>query len=327
MGLSGLNRLLIHGIGQVLVLSCFWSPGSAESTAPAKPEFSVYSGPGCVGRSLIPAFENFSGRKVVRVVDALNQESWDKLRSSIPWVISCWKDSGFKLTLSVPILTTKGPGTLADGVAGKYDDVFLSTARTLVRNSLADAVLRIGWEFNGEWMPWRADKDPGSYVQYFRRIVTLMRSVPGQEFRFEWAPNHGRHAIDPTLVYPGDDYVDIVGMDVYDQIWNDGMRDPATRWAYYRDQPFGLAWHVGFARAHGKPFAYSEWGIGEMPDGHGSGDDPYFITKMAEWFSREGALYHSYWDATDPIYDAKISGGRFPLSAAAFRKAFEERNP
>ena len=300
---------------------------SAQSPTSPPAEFSVYSGPGCVGRGRIPAFENFSGRKVVRVVDALNQESWSKLRSSIPWVISCWKGSGLKLTLSVPMLTARDTGTLADGVSGRFDDVFLSAARHLVWNNFADAVLRIGWEFNGEWMPWRADKDPASYTEYFRRIVTLMRSIPGQRFRFEWAPNHGRHAIDPTTVYPGDDYVDVIGMDVYDQIWNDGMRDPVVRWNYYRDQPFGLSWHVNFAKAHGKPIAYGEWGIGTMPDGHGSGDDPHFVTKMAEWFALVQPLYQSYWDDTDPIYDAKISTGQFPLSAAAYQNAFGQRTP
>ena len=321
----GSRKRRIASFAFALSVAC--SPCWAQSSPPASPEFSVYTAPGCAGRKMVPAFEEFSGRKVVRVVDALNQQSWDKLRSSIPWAAACWKDAGFKLTLSVPLLTNAGPGTLADGAAGKYDDIFIVLGRTLVENNLSDAVLRIGWEFNGEWMPWRADRDPESYKAYFRRVVTLMRGVPGQHFEFEWTTGHGRHAIDPTLAYPGDDYVDVVGMDVYDQIWNEGMSDPAARWAYYVNGAFGLAWQVDFARTHGKRFAYGEWGIGVMPDGHGSGDDPYFVTKMAEWFSSNGAYYQSYWDATDPIYDAKISGGRFPLSAKAFRDAFAEKKP
>ena len=57
----------------------------------------------------------------------------------------------------------------------------------------------------------------------------MMRSVPGQTFLFEWCPNHGRHAMDPTEAYPGDDVVDVIGMDVYAEKWNDPDADPAER--------------------------------------------------------------------------------------------------
>jgi len=315
-----LRRAGCFGLGIALALGCL--PSGASAQARTAPEFSVYRGPGCLGRARIAAFEAFAGRKVQRTVDALNQQTWPELRSSIPWVVSCWKDSGLALTLSVPMLTFRDRGTLADGVAGNYDDIFLTTARQLIANGYADAVVRIAWEFNGDWMPWRADKDPQNYVAYFRRIVSLMRSVPGQKFKFEWTPNHGRHKIDPTKVYPGDDCVDIIGMDVYDEIWNEGMRDPVARWAYYRDQPFGLAWHRDFAAAHGKPLAFSEWGVGTRPDGHGSGDDPYFVEQMAAWIAAVKPLYHNYWDDPSPTYDAELSSGRFPLAAAAFKRAF-----
>lgn len=303
-----------------LAAGCVVSGSFAQ--ARAEPEFSVYRGPGCLGRDRIKTFETFSGRKVQRTVDALNQQTWAEMRSSIPWVISCWKDSGLALTLSVPMLTFRDTGTLADGVAGKYDDIFLLSARHLVANGFSDAVVRIAWEFNGHWMPWRADKDPENYVNYFRRIVALMRSIPGQKFKFEWTPGHGLHKIAPPKVYPGDDYVDIIGMDVYDEIWNESMRDPVARWAYYRDQPFGLAWHRDFAAAHRKPLAYSEWGVGTRPDGHGSGDDPYFVQQMAAWIATVKPLYHNYWDDPSPTYDAELSSGRFPRAAAAFQQAF-----
>jgi hypothetical protein len=315
--LQAVSRL---GLCVVAFLGLCFAASAAET--PPGPEFSVYRGPGCIGRERIASFEKFAGRKVQRTVDALNQQTWQEMRSSIPWVISCWKGSSLKLTLSVPMLTFHDTGTLADGAAGRYDDVFLTTARHLMANDFSDAIIRIAWEFNGDWMPWRADKDPKSYVAYFRRIVALMRSVPGQRFKFEWTPNHGKHKIEPPSVYPGDDCVDIVGMDVYDEVWNDSMRDPIARWTYYKNQPFGLAWHRDFAAAHAKPMAYSEWGVGTRPDGHGSGDDPYFVEQMANWIATVKPLYHNYWDDPSPTYDAELSTGRFPRAAEAFKKAF-----
>ena len=85
--------------------------------------------------------------------------------------------------------------------------------------------------------------------------------------------------MDPTEAYPGDDVVDIIGMDVYAETWDASTSDPDKRFAYFLDQPFGLKWHRDFAREHGKPISYPEWGVGTRPDGHGVGDDPVFMEK------------------------------------------------
>lgn len=314
----------------------------------AATEFGVYRGPGSIGRARIASFEAFVGRKVERTVDALNWfGTWTDLNASIPWVTRSWKDSDLGLTLSIPMIPTESGGTLADGAAGKpvmvnkgariengrmvggtptpmnRDQIFVEAGRQLVANGFADAVVRIGWEFNGKWMPWRADLDPENYVKYFQRIVIVMRSVPGQRFKFEWTPNHTRHAIDPDRVYPGDDYVDIIGMDVYDEIWSAGEKEPRARWTDYLKRPYGLEWHRNFAKAHGKPLAYSEWGVGQKPNGHGGGDNPHFVQQMAAWIAEVKPLYHNYWDNPSPTYDAELSeGGRYPRSSAMFRSVF-----
>ena len=290
---------------------------------PAKAtEFGVYAGAGCAGRDRIAAFEKFAGRRVERTVDALSQLDWAALDSSIDYIVGCWKGSNIKLTLSVPMMPSKGGGTLADGAAGRHDEVFRHVARTLVADGYAEATVRIGWEFNGDWMPWAAAGDPDGFIAYYRRIVAVMRGVEGTHFTFEWCPNHRRHAIDPPRAYPGDDVVDVIGMDVYDEIWNPIHADPTERWSWYRDQPFGLRWHTDFAARHGKPIAYSEWGTGLRQDGHGAGDDPVFIAGMADWFAQSDPLYQSYWDDDTPEFNTRLSTGQYPRAASAFVEKF-----
>ena len=245
-------------------------------------EIGAYRGPGCDGRKAMAKFETFIGRKAERTVDALNAESWREMRRSIPWIVKCWSGSGIALTLSVPMLPRGGGSTLREGADGAYDQVFLDTARALVRYGQQDAIVRIGWEFNGDWVPWAASKDPEAYKLYFRRIVETMRSVPGQAFLFEWCPNHGRHAMDPTEAYPGDDVVDVIG----------------------------------------KPTSYPEWGVGDKPDGHGVGDDPVFIAGMADWFEEAKPLYQSYWDVRASDYNARMSDFQFPAAAEMFQRRF-----
>ena len=311
---ASLKRGLVGGAMLAILLP---AAGAAQAT-----EMGAYRGPGCDGREAMDVFEDFVGRKVERTVDALNQESWAEMKSSIPWIAKCWRGSGVELTLSVPMLPRDGGGTLAEGAAGAYDAVFIATARALIQNDLADAVIRVGWEFNGEWMPWTAMHDPENYKLYFRRIVGIMRDAPGQKFRFEWCPNHGRKAMDPTDAYPGDDVVDIIGMDVYAETWDASTSDPEKRFEYFLDQPFGLKWHRDFARERGKPISYPEWGVGTRPDGHGVGDDPVFIEGMADWFEQTQPLYQSYWDVQASDYNAQMSNSQFPQASAMFKRRF-----
>lgn len=310
-------RVRVHSAALLAGLALALLGGQAGAT-----EFGVYRGPGCDGKKRIPEFERFVGRRVERTVDALAQDTWPSLESSIDWIVGCWKDSGIKLTLSVPMLTRDGTGSLAEGAAGLHDDTFRRIGRSLVANDHADAIVRIGWEFNGDWMPWAAAKDPAGFVAYFQRIVTVMRETPGQRFRFEWCPNHRRHQIDPDQVYPGDAFVDVIGMDIYDEVWNAASADPVARWDWYMEQPFGLRWHRDFARAHGKPTAYSEWGTGTRPDGHGAGDSPVFIAGMADWIAESRPLYQSYWDNPSAEFNTLLSTGQFPRSAAIFVSRF-----
>lgn len=285
-------------------------------------EFGAYLGAGCDGAKRVSDFEQFVGRKVEHTVDALNQTTWTDLESSIDWVIGCWDHVPVSLTLSVPMLTRDASATLAEGADGKYDETFKRIADTLVAHGRADAIIRIGWEFNGHWQPWAASKDPESFVIYFRRIVALMRESANQHFKFEWCPNHGRHAMVPADAYPGDDVVDIVGMDVYDEYWAPLESNPTVRWASYMYQPFGLSWHRDFAAQHHKALAFSEWGTGINPQGSGGGDNAVFIQGMAAWIAMINPVYQSYWDSPSPEFNTMLSNGQFPLAAAEYVKQF-----
>jgi hypothetical protein len=149
-----------------------------------------------------------------------------------------------------------------------------------------------------------------------------MRRAPGQRFKFEWCPNHGRHDMDPTEAYPGDDVVDIIGMDIYAETWDASTADPHDRFQHFVDQPFGLKWHRDFAREHGKLMSYPEWGVGDKPGGGGVGDDPVFIAGMAEWFEETNPLYQSYWDVQAVDYNARMSNAQFPRAAEMFKRRF-----
>ncbi|MDO7844612.1 glycoside hydrolase family 26 protein [Sphingomonas immobilis] len=314
--------LPIAALATIVVL-----PGCAAASPPVgrEPGFGAHVGAGCNGRADIPRYEKFVGRKLEWSTDAFDQRDWAKLRSSIDWLSGCWRGTDVKLIISIPMIAQSGPGTLKDGAEGKFDDIFLHSAKTLVKDGHDKVVIRIGWEFNGGWQPWAANKDPANFIAYYRRAVGLMRSVPGQHFKFEWTPNIGRNALPAEQGYPGDDVVDIIGMDIYNEYWTPALANTQVRFAWFVNQPYGLNWLRDFGKQHHKPIAFSEWGSGTRKDGHGAGDDPYFITKMAEWMRANDVLYHSYWESAESSYDDSVTRGAHPLAGKAFREAFGKR--
>ncbi|WP_107407855.1 MULTISPECIES: glycoside hydrolase family 26 protein [unclassified Streptomyces] len=195
------------------------------------------------------------------------------------------------LVLNVPMLE-RNESRLPDGLVrtllrrgadGLFDHHFRGLAERLVGMGAPDTVIVLGWEMNGSTYSHRCGPDPDAWKRYWKRIVTAMREVPGQEFRFDFAPNRGRDAIPWTRCYPGDDVVDIVGMDSYDQ-------PPGRTFDEQANEPYGLRHHVEFAAAHGKPISYPEWGLFR------NGDNPEYMRRMLEWINEHRPVYHSISD-------------------------------
>ena len=114
--------------------------------------------------------------------------------------------------LNVPMLErneegvpdARGPRAAARAARrGTFDHHFRTLAERLVELGVPDTVLVLGWEMNGTTYTHRCGPDPEAWKKYWRRIVTTMRAVPGQKFRFDFAPSRGEDAIPWTAVLSG----------------------------------------------------------------------------------------------------------------------------
>ncbi|MCJ2114902.1 hypothetical protein MKK64_27470, partial [Methylobacterium sp. E-025] len=260
-------------------------------------------------------FENWLGKPVDFVEMFLNQNSWAEFDSSIPWATSLWKNAIRDVHWSVP-LTTWYDGNLDSAALGAYNDHYLKAAQAIADSSYGDGpiYIRTGWEMNGTWFPWSAQGHEQSYIGAWQQFVDTFRSV-SDRFKFEWTPNVGNDWFQhPADAYPGDKYVDVIGMDFY---WNNTWMgtDPAQVWDWMVNQSGGLQWQADFAAAHGKPIAYSEWGAN-------SPDAALYFDKAAAWFAQHKALYQSYWNYGDDGYSSRLDTGLYPAADAAFIKDF-----
>ncbi|MFJ9672854.1 glycoside hydrolase family 26 protein [Streptomyces sp. NPDC101221] len=264
----------------------------AEST----PAFGAYLDYGPRGVARMAALSHWLGGAELRVGHTyLPGDRWSNIEGA-PGFLDVWADwrtrqADRMLVLNVPMMERNeehlGDGEvrrlLRQGAAGRFDHHFRALAERLVALKVPDTVLVLGWEMNGTTYSHRCGPDPEAWKTYWNRIVTTMRAVPGQKFRFDFAPSRGRDAVPWTRCYPGDATVDIIGMDSYDQ--PRGMTfDEQVK------EPYGLQAHVDFAKAHDKPISYPEWGLFR------NGDNAAYMRGMLAWMDEHKPVYNTVTD-------------------------------
>jgi len=245
-------------------------------------------------------------------VDFYGQNTWEDY-SKFNWVPGIWTklNPARNVVWSMP-LTVKGT-PLADVASGLHDAAFEAAAKAIAE-AQPKAIIRLGWEMNLVGLPWFAKGQEADYIAAFRRVVGIFRRY-SDGFKYDWCPGWGPQELPADLVYPGDDVVDYIGLDVYDFKYEGS---PEERWdTHYLKAPFGLQWQRDFAAQHGKLMSYPEWGVGQF------GDNPYFIQQMRNWFAQndDKIAYAAYFNV-DGQWPTQIDNNQFPQSQKLFRKLF-----
>ena len=211
----------------------------------------------------------------------------------------------------------------AECAAGDYNTYASQFATTMVAAGLGYTVIRLAHEMNGDWYADNIGTTPAQWQQWtqcFDQEVTAMRSVPGCHFLFDWNINANYRDIPLADFYPGDAYVDIIGVDQYDSTGETIPPPGPTRFAALAAQPEGLDAVEAFAIAHGKPLSIPEWGTTTQGANPG-GDDSYYVQGMAAFVDSHDVAYQSYFDANvNGILPLNPSVA--PLTVAAYSAAF-----
>jgi hypothetical protein len=298
--------------------------GDLGTPASQGPVSSIPLGDFLANPSALADFGAATGTHPTYATEYLNKTGGWSAMDSASGLTNSWNGTHYRLVLGVPILP--GTGTLADGAAGDYDQYFTVLARNLVSDGDANTILRLGWEFNGYWYPWyvQTSADAANFVKFWQHIVTTMRAVSGQQFKFLWnASGSTATSYSPAQAYPGNAYVDYVGTDVYDEFWGT-PRTSAAAWSNQLTQQWGLNWLASFAVANGKAIGIPEWSVTIRSDGAGMGDDPAFVADMAAWFVAHHVAFDDIFSFNDTAgsQDNDITDGNFPSSLAEFRALF-----
>ena len=271
----------------------------------------------------VRAWEAFRGSPVNVVNTFTDRSSWQTITN--PWLGSGpEKFSTFNGTwvISQPFFPNGG-GDMNSCANGAYSSQWASFGRWLVGKGRPASIIRLAWEFNGDWFPWSVSKtNTTTWITCFRQVVSAIRSTDPQA-RIDWALN--AHSPGGFTAYPGDAYVDIIGIDSYDQ-WPASTSDAA--FAQQCAAATGLCSVIAFARAHGKQFSVPEWGLVSKSDtgagraGAAGGDNPVYIRNMYNTFkaNKDVLAYESYFNNSEAgnVHSSLVNPNENPQGAATY---------
>jgi mannan endo-1,4-beta-mannosidase len=161
----------------------------------------------------IDAFAREVGHKPVIV---LSYKNWSSLPFDRVELDSIWRRGAVPMITWEP-WTSSGRGFPLRQIAAKRFDRYLRRAAGSARIWGKPLFVRFAHEMNGPWYPWGAGVG-GNTAREFRKawkhVVDLFRYQGATNVRWVWSPNEDSGGnLQLGSLYPGDEWVDWVGMD------------------------------------------------------------------------------------------------------------------
>jgi hypothetical protein len=145
--------------------------------------------------------------------------------------------------------------------SGAYDSAFLNVFQSFVNGGYTSFYIRPGYEMNRASRIWNVGSSAATaadFVLAFQRISDLAHNFTGATIRVIWNPyvGDGSSPLSYLSFYPGDDYVDVIGIDTYGG--NTGQ-DPTLSSSDVSNYTVLAA--CAMAKSRGKSIAIPETGI------------------------------------------------------------------
>lgn len=171
---------------------------------------------------------------------------------------------------------------LKDITSGAFD-FYYNTLADKIRQYSDTVYIRPMHEFDGDWYPWCISQnggDPSLFAAAYKHIVDVFRARGTKNVKWMWCPNaYPAPNADynwSVMAYPGTDYVDVVGTNIYNH--------PNAGTPIWRSFRYLLAETYYYCRKYffDKPFFVFEASSRERESGEGSSVEtkPEWIVEM-----------------------------------------------
>jgi hypothetical protein len=197
---------------------------------------------------------------------------------------------------------------LSEIIGGRYDDYIRSWADGIAALPFPVAI-RFAHEMNGFWYPWCEQSNgnhPGDYVKAWRHVHDIFTKAGAKNVTWLWSPNVTYNGAAPLKrLYPGDSYVDWIGLS--------GYYGTANRTSYISFNQIFAATLKELKTFTRKPIVISETAATDA-----AGQRVRWITQMFSQLPQHADIIGLVWFESDKEIDWRIAGS--PTAAAAFGK-------
>lgn len=269
----------------------------------------------------VSTFETWRGRSVDGVLYFPARATWAQMKT-LPT-----RRSNDLVVFSIPPYPEGVGNTNTALAAGTYDANIQDWAAALVAAgwNTDRTAIRLGWENNLSSYEWSwSSTTYTTWIAAYRRFVIQARTAGLTSVKWDWCLNKGpsgtNSSVSWTVGYPGDDVVDVIGMDPYD--WYAPTTTDAQWTANTTGKNPGLQDVATYARSRGKQISIDEWGVVVNTDPVNAGqDNAFYIAKMFAFCQANADIlaWESYYDGASY---SKLSNNSKPLAGAEYRKAY-----
>lgn len=175
-------------------------------------------------------------------------------------------------------------------------------------------IMRLGFEMNGDWFAW--GQQPKAFIAAWQRIYRIVRNEVGADnVQFMFSPNVLWDASKPLqaieLYYPGDDYVDLLGLDGYN------FGDHHSKWHRWTSYEAIYEASIAFMAQSDKPLFIAEIGCADGP--RKAEWMAQFLTSFKEDKRLHGFIYYNYADGKNNEPNWRLDSD--PESERIFKEA------
>ncbi len=232
-----------------------------------------------------------------------------------------------------------------------YMQYFTALGKNIVDQHYKSVIIRLDYEFDGFWNSYgnlsKVSGMPNNFISAWQHTVDTVRQAVKDEnaatgqnvsVKFCWNPTDKYVQVDRAQYYPGDGYVDYIGIDSYDDddsgIYQagvdygkpDGSGVSTQQNAWTTSIQPRLKWFTDLARADNTgrngyiatgtpiPLIVGEWGLWGVgtPNHNSGGDNPVYIQNMYDWMSSNNVYMESYFETNASDGSHQLWPGGYP---------------
>lgn len=205
---------------------------------------------------------------------------------------------------------------LSEVAAGAYDSYIRKQAQT-AKAWGRRIVIRFAYEMNlgpRADIPWGGTLEPTAgntstdFIAAWRHVVSIYRSEGASNAEFVWAPNVDDGGIPFTAYFPGDEWVDAVGLDGYN--WGSTAEASGHKWLSFGDT-FGPSYAI-LAKLSSKPVMITETASAEAGGDKAEWIRKAFLSELPQKFPRINTVV---WFDVAKETDWRVDSSRSSLEA------------